>query len=243
MGDSRISQLGLEAAFTALPRRISQIGLEAAIAPLPRRISQLGLEAAFLSSDIGWVPFTFTETMRFIGSATRDTTSFTEASLDALGRSLDEALVDCPTGVVDKGKVDQVSIIPGAVSTVHSFNEAGTINLNQSDGALLKTHELSFTLDAAREVQIFTSFIAKSTNVAGDHMLVQAEFRRNSSVLISKSVILTVAKANIDHLGGHIFSTLVPLGTTEYTVHMNINDSSVSPTIRERLMFARDIKV
>lgn len=242
-GNRRITQVGAEVAVQPDERRISQAGAEVAVQPDERRISQVGVEVAVLTSEVGWVAFAFTPSMRLIGSATRGATNFTEAAMEAQGRPLDEALVDCPTGFVDKDKVTEDSIVPGAVSIAHSFSNSGTVNLNQNDGALIETHALSFNLETSRDVQIFFTGIAKTTNVQGDHMLLQAEIRENGSALISKSVILTIAKGDIDRLFTISFRASVPIDNAEYTVHMNINDNSTSPTVRERTMFARDIKV
>ena len=242
MGDARISQAGAEVASQPTARRVSQAGAEVASQPTARRVSQLGVEVAIPTDDAGWVPFAFTPSMRVIGSAARGATDFTEASLDARGISLDEALVDCPTGEVGKDKVVEDSIKPGAVSEAHNFSAPASIALNQNDGALIQTHALGFTREAERRMQIGFTFVAKTTNVQGDHMLLQAEVRENGSVIIDKSVIWTIAKAGIDHLGSQSFNVLVPAGTTEYTVHMNINDNSTAPTVKNRTMFARDFK-
>lgn len=239
----RISQIGVEVAFHEPgPRRISQLGAEVAVRPDERRISQIGVEVAIPTGDVGWVPFAFTPSMRVIGSALRGATDFVDASLDARGIPLGEPLADCPTGEVGKDKVVEDSIAPGAVSVAHAFNDAASIALNQNEGALKETHALSFTRQAVRDMEIFFTFVASTTNVQGAHMLVQAEIRENGTVLMAKSVVLTVAKAAIDHLGTVGFRARVPAGTTEYTVHMNINDNSTAPTVRNRTMFARDIK-
>lgn len=241
----RVTQLGVEVAFSdAAPpnARVSQLGAEVAVQPDGQRISQLGAEVAIPADDAGWVPFAFTPTMRVIGSATRGASAFTEASLDARGVSLDEALVDCPTGDVAKDKVVEGSIKPGAVSDAHDFSDPAAVALNQNDGDLVQTHALGFTREAERQMQITFTFVARTSNVQGAHMLLQAEIRENGSVIIAKSVIWTLAKSDIDHLGLQSFNVLVPKGTTEYTVHMNINDNSTAPTVKNRTMFARDFK-
>ena len=242
-GARRITQVGAEVAVQPDERRISQVGAEIAVQPDERRISQLGVEVAVLTSEVGWVPFAFTPSMRVIGSALRGASDFVDASLDSRGIPLDELILDCPTGEVGKDKVVEESIAPGAVSEAHSFNDAASVALNQNDGALEQTHALALSPAVAREMQIFFTFVASTTNVQGDHMLVQAEIKEDAVVVINKSVVLTIAKGNIDHLGTVSFRAMVPAGGAEYTVHMNINDNSTAPTVKNRTMFARDIKV